>query len=440
LHCIIAFLLFSIKPLGKIYLPIVVVLSFFWIIINENKNNEVLYACAYIVGAEVLHRMTSNDFLFEIAKYSVAGFSVLGFFFSGISRRASIFYLFLLLLLPGILIGAYTLNLEAEVRKNIIFNVIGPVTLAICSIYTYGKKMTLSQINNLLLVLSLPIISTAVYLFFYTPNIKELITGTGSNFETSGGFGPNQVSTILGFGCFVFFTRLLLESKKPLLFIVNMVIFFYITYRGFITFSRGGMITAFVMIVVFLFIVFRSISSKAKDTLFLFVVISSFVFAGIWTYSNSQTSGLIENRYSNKDALGRKKESQLTGREDIMASEIEMFKNNIIFGVGAGKGREIRQEMGFGSGVNSHDELTRMLGEHGLFGLIGLIILFLVPIVYNLRKSELNYNLYAIPFLFFWLLTLNHAAMRIAAPAFIYALSLLNVYAIEDEKPVVHRE
>jgi hypothetical protein len=34
----------------------------------------------------------------------------------------------------------------------------------------------------------------------------------------------------------------------------------------------------------------------------------------------------------------------------------------------------------------------------------------------------------ALSFLIFWLLTINHAAMRIAAPAFVYALSLLKVY------------
>ena len=36
------------------------------------------------------------------------------------------------------------------------------------------------------------------YLFLYTPSIKSVLSGTGSNFATSGGFGPNQVSTILG--------------------------------------------------------------------------------------------------------------------------------------------------------------------------------------------------------------------------------------------------
>ncbi len=121
-----------------------------------------------------------------------------------------------------------------------------------------------------------------------------------------------------------------------------------------------------------------------------------------------------------------------------MGSEIKMFKENPVFGVGAGRGRELRGGIGYEQGVNSHNELTRMLGEHGSFGLIGLIILFLMPIIYFFKK-DVNYNIYTLPFLVFWLLTLNHAAMRLAAPAFIYALSLLKVYTLE-EKPTVHRE
>jgi hypothetical protein len=39
---------------------------------------------------------------------------------------------------------------------------------------------------------------------FIYPNVRDVI-GTQSNFETSGGFGPNQVATFLGLGMFVFF-------------------------------------------------------------------------------------------------------------------------------------------------------------------------------------------------------------------------------------------
>jgi hypothetical protein len=38
-----------------------------------------------------------------------------------------------------------------------------------------------------------------------------------------------------------------------------------------------------------------------------------------------QTGGLIDNRYANKDALGREKSSLLTGRGDIAQTEWNMF-------------------------------------------------------------------------------------------------------------------
>lgn len=49
---------------------------------------------------------------------------------------------------------------------------------------------------------------------------------TSSNYETSGGFGPNQVATILGLGMFVFISRLIYFSNSKLLFIVNLIIAF----------------------------------------------------------------------------------------------------------------------------------------------------------------------------------------------------------------------
>ena len=65
-----------------------------------------------------------------------------------------------------------------------------------------------------------------------------------------------------------------------------------------------------------------------------------------------------------------------------------------------------------------------MIAEHGSLGIVGLLILFLTPLVLYIDNK---YNIYLLCFLTFWLLTINHAAMRLAAPAFIYSLSLLKV-------------
>jgi hypothetical protein len=69
-----------------------------------------------------------------------------------------------------------------------------------------------------------------------------------------------------------------------------------------------------------------------------------------------------------------------------------------------------------------------MIAEHGSLGILGLIILFLTPLILYIDNK---YNIYLLCFLAFWLVTINHAAMRLAAPAFMYSLSLLKVNSNE---------
>jgi hypothetical protein len=308
------------------------------------------------------------------------------------------------------------------------FNISGPVCLGVSSIYCYNRKIGFSQVNNILLALGLPIISTVSYLILYTPDLKEILTGTGSNGETSGGFGPNQVATILGIGMFIFFTRLIFNSKNKIIFIVNLIIACNITYRGLVTFSRGGMITGFVMIIILLFFLYKNSNSSGRFKLNLLFVFMVLVFSVIWLYTSLQTSGLIDKRYANQDAMGRVKESKLTGREEIMESEIDAFLDSPLFGIGVAKGLELRYEQ-TGQIITSHNEITRTIAEHGALGIMALLIVFFTPIFLFLDNKE---HIYMFCFLIFWLLTINHAAMRIAAPAFVYSLSLLKVTFDEE--------
>ncbi len=153
----------------------------------------------------------------------------------------------------------------------------------------------------------------------------------------------------------------------------------------------------------------------------LFVITIAFFAA--WSYSSTQTNGLIEKRYSNQDAAGRIKQDQLSGRGELATDEYETFLKNPIFGVGVGRNMEKRLER-TGELIVSHNEITRMIAEHGSLGILGLLILFMTPLLLYIDNK---YNIYLLCFLTFWLLTINHAAMRLAAPAFLYSLSLLKV-------------
>lgn len=435
LHILIGILIFLIRPLSQIYSIAILAFGLYYVMKTQNRNNEVLYVAGYIVGSEVFLRMTGGNLFYETGKYSIMIFMALGMYYSGFSKNALPFWVYLVLLLPGVIVATETLNMNTEIRKAIAFNISGPVCLGISAIYCYNRKILVSQVNNIILALSLPVFTTTIYLILYTPNLQDVLVGTGSNNETSGGFGPNQVATVLGIGMFAFFSRLILESKSKLQFFLNLVILFNITYRGLVTFSRGGMLTGFIIIIALVFYLFTKTKNQGKHNLYRLLLFMSIAFFATWLYTSNQTGGLINKRYANQDAAGRVKESQLSGREKIWDGEIDDFLDNPVFGVGVAKALEIREEQTGGKIIASHSEISRTFAEHGTMGIIALLIVFFTPLFLFLDNKQ---NIYMFSFLLFWLLTINHAAMRIAAPAFVYSLSLLKVYM--DEDPSLHRK
>ena len=430
LHAVIALAVFAIPFLSKLYALFIPIAGFFIVYRTKNANNEVLYIAAYLVGVEVFLRMTGGNFNNEFVKVNVIFFMLLGMIYSNFSINAFLYWFFLILLIPGILITATVFNPSIDIKKSLVFNLSGPVCLAISSIYMFKRRILFSDLQNILVAMALPIVSTTVYLFLFNPSVRDVVTGTQSNFETSGGFGPNQVSTVLGLGMFIFFTQLVLFSKSKIAIVINSFLLLFITYRGIVTFSRGGVITAVVMIVCLLFLLYRFSNAKGRSKFVLVFILTGLMAIGVWTYSSFQTKGLIEKRYANQDARGREKKDQLGGREQIMNEELKLFMDNPILGVGAGIGKEKRKET-FGEEVASHNEITRMLSEHGLFGIFGLLILGVTPFVVYINNRQ---HLYFLSFFVFWLLTINHAAMRTAAPAFVYAMSLLLVQVKIPEK------
>jgi len=423
-HVGIGFLVFVFPFFSKIYGYAIFIVGTFYIIKKQNKNHEALIVAAYVVGSEVFLRMTGGNPLYEISKYGVMAFIFLGMYFSGFSRSAAPYWIFLLLLVPSVVLTIFVLDFDTNLKNSIAFNISGPACLGIASIYTFGRKISLDQMNTILLSMALPIITCTVYLIFYTPNIRDVVTGTQSNFETSGGFGPNQVATVLGLGMFIFFSRIIFESKTKYLLIINLIVALNISYRGIVTFSRGGMITGLLMIILLLFFLYTKTNFNGRVKLNYLIVMVSIAMMATWAYSSFQTGGLIDKRYANQDAAGRVKVSRLSGREKVAKDEIDLFLKNPIFGVGVGKGVEVRKAE-TGDDTLSHDEITRMLAEHGTLGIFGLLILFLTPLILYIENK---FNMYLLCFVAFWFLTINHAAMRTAAPAFVYSLSLLNVY------------
>jgi hypothetical protein len=357
----------------------------------------------------------------------------MGMFYKGISGKGYPYFIYLILLVPAIIVASTTLTFDAKFRTNIAFVLSGPVCLGIASLFCYERKVSHKQLMDTLLFIILPTIAMTTYLFLYNPSIRDTLSGTASNSEASGGFGPNQVSTALGLGMFAIVVRIFMKSPSLGFKILNMVILGAMTFRAFVTFSRGGVFAAIIVVVAFLWSYYFRSTWKQKNqiigSMFL-LVIALFI---TWTVSSNQTRGLLDKRYTNRDALGREKMDISTGRLDLFQEEIEGFLNSPFIGIGASRIKNQRVEAN-GRHLPSHNEVGRLLSEHGFLGLIIITILIIKPLAYRTTNKR-NYFFYA--FLAFWFATINHSGMRIAAPSFLYALALVNVV---HEKHTIHRK
>jgi O-antigen ligase len=414
--------------ISKIYSLLIVAIAIISVIKSKNKNNEAIFWSAYMVGAEVLFRMSGGMLFYELPKYSVLLFLVLGLFVEQKRHHVSVSYLiYMLLLLIGI--GFIDIPFTESIRKAIAFNLSGPILLGISAIYFYKRKLSLITVLDLLFVMVLPVISMLSLLYFKTPNISNIEFGGQASFDASGGFGPNQVATILGLGIFIVTVNLFFKKRIFPFYVLDILLLMYLTFRGLITLSRGGILTAVFALLVFMF--FFILAKKDKLTqLFKYTgLIILFTFT-LFVYSADVTGGMLINRYTNKNAAGIERKDVTTGRIDLFKSELDNFYEHPFFGIGVGGSKYGRLEAE-GIVAASHNEMSRLLSEHGMIGLVVLILLLYIPTRHILNQPFLA-RAFLSAFLAFWFLTINHSAMRIAFPAFIYGMSVM-VITFNDE-------
>ena len=423
IHLVIGFIA-TILPIGNIYTLLIIVTGIIIILITRNKNEEALYLLSYLVGAEIFIRTINGAILYETGKYGLILFSLLGIFLGPIKGKISISLLIYILLLSIGIIFTQVPSGES-IRKAIAFNLSGPISLAIFALYCNFRHITIKELNQLLFFVLLPIFSMISLVYFKTPSLEDLVFTTSSNFDTSGGFGPNQVSTMIGVGTFIIAIFIILRVQLSKYLFLDIIFLAYFTYRGLLTFSRGGMLTAGVALAAFIgcIVLHKRLTFKK---LFLYTSVSFALFMGVWLYTTNITGGLISNRYAGKNAKGVQKKDASAGRGAIFEAQLESFYKSPFFGIGVGNGKYKRIESNIKVTAAAHNEISRLLEEQGLLGFIALLILLFKPLV-NIYFGTMYQRSFLISFYVFWFLTINHSAMRLAFPAFVYGLSLIKI-------------
>ena len=427
LNIAVAMIMLFNSKLSTGYSVIIVLVGLYKIMSNKNADGSAHYFAAYVVGIEVLFRMNSGGFGYEYGKYAVMFLLTVGFLVESKNKKLPyIFLFFLLMFLPSIPSADFeTFDLT---RQMVSFNLSGPFTLGVATIYFYKRRLNPAQLRKLLLAMLYPIAAMSIFVYFKSGSLDELEYTTESNFDASGGFGPNQVSTVFGLGILIIALAYFLNIKLFKLKFINILLLVGFLIRGLATFSRGGMLAPMVAIILCIIIMALTDSSfkvRIGKVVYAFLIIFVLAFLG-FNYVNDVSGGLLEMRFKGESMYNAEKSNLLSGRDEIFLADLEVFSDNALTGVGPGMSHQVRSQT-LGIDAAAHIEYSRMLAEHGLFGVIAIMILLIFPLQYFFGLKSIDDKILMIMCLGFVFVTLGHAAMRTAASGFVYGLAFLTI-------------
>ena len=386
----------------------------------KNRNNEASIYASYLVGLEVVLRGIGASLPWEFGKYSTISILILGMVVENIKylKINILSVIYFVSLLPAIvLLPDIPFN---YLRQMISSNLSGPLCLFVSFLYFRRRKYNLSDLSNTFKSLMLPIISLLGLIIFRAPALEDLRFSSEANFQMSAGFGPNQVSTVLGVSLIIVSLSRMFNLKifpKPIYEYAFLIISIGLAL---LTFARGGVIAPTIA-VLFGYLFSGNFKYKIQYRTIIYI---SVLFVGLFYLSSHFTKGMIDNRYASLITVLDLQQTTLSGRTRIMAIDLQIFWDNFWMGVGPGAGHHLRWVYGYESVVGAHSEFTRMLAEHGLFGLISLLSILILS--FNEYRKRINYNKLILACMsIFGILTMFHSAFRIALPGYIYGLSYL---------------
>jgi hypothetical protein len=381
------------------------------VVVQRHGTERVMYVAAYITGSEVLWRMAKLGLFWEIGKYTVVLLLLLSIYRSGRIQFQMLPMLYFLLLLPSA-VPVFVEEGFSGARKGLSANLSGPLSLMVCVWFFSRLRVSRKELDRLLLFMIGPIVCISIFALFGITAAEKITFGTESNFQTSGGFGPNQVSSILGLGM-VIALFCALNDRIPLFWrtlMIGLAVLFLA--QSALTFSRSGLYNGLGSLVVALVFLIRDPRKRIEFlfSLFFAVLLTAWL---VWPMLNDFTGGKLEERFS---------ETQTSNRTEIAAADLELFSQHLLLGVGPG---QAKYERNFSVASAAHTEFSRMLGEHGVFGLASLILLLTMSMIAVWKAPPPFSRSIASAFVCFALLYMTHAAMRTVIPGFMFGLAFL---------------
>ncbi|MGH9013067.1 MAG: O-antigen ligase family protein [Acidimicrobiia bacterium] len=389
------------------------------------KLERVVAGAGYVAMCDVLWRGAHARFFHEGAKYVVTAVLLLAMVrFVRTRRRALLPLAYLALLLPSALLTVDASGLAGG-REPLSFNLSGPLTLAVSAVFFLQIRCSWRELRHVFVIMLGPITalaSAATYIIL----TEDIVFATESTRLASvgrfaRGFGPNQVSAVLGLGALICLL-LLLRERRSLARPIELVLGLWFFGTCVLTFSRGGAFNFVVAGGVAVLLQLARGRGHAKTLAILGVA----VVAGVVVFSrlDTFTGGALERRFA---------ERSTTGRTEIAETDLDIWAGHRLAGVGPGRSPEFRS--GELEEDVTHTEFTRALAEHGMLGLLAMVGLLAVAGRAVIAAPNSWSRTVTIALMLWAVADMAHTAMRLAAPGFVFGLAMARVISMTTAGP-----
>jgi len=421
LHALLGVFISNSPLLATAHAGLVTVAGLWWALSSVNLERVACLA-AYITGAETLWRMTRAEIPWEFSKYAITGVLILGLLRAGRLKAPAPPLLYFMLLLPSVILPMANVN-ETELRNELSFNLSGPLALAASVWFFSHVKLTPAQLPRVFLAAICPVISTGAIALYKIVTAKGIVFTHGSNAALSGGFGPAQVSAALGLGALMSFLWAMDKTVSRQMRLFLLAVTLYLLGQSALTFSRGGLYMACggALLATLFLIKDRKTRMRLFIITVLLAVAVNFV---VLPRLDEFTGGKLAKRLQ---------DTSLTGRDSIAIGDLRVFADHPLFGVGPGQTQYFRDQGAGYSKAHAHSEFSRLLSEHGVFGLAAILILFAISVQHFIGARSPQGQALVVSMIAWSFLFMLSLAMRLAAPSFVFGLSAATI--LPEEAP-----
>ncbi len=418
LHVPLAFALYTNPYVGAVN-ELLVLLIGIWAVSFRPKDKLLhILIIAYIAGGETLWRMTGTSVLtsHEFGKYSAGLLLIMSLW----KNRADVkipfsvkFYL--LLLLPSTILILFRPDLVFIERRLRDF-IATQIAFTAFIVFFRNSNFKPTEFVKLMLVLIAPILATMVISAYHVARLGNLVRfgWTSAQFTAMYG-GVNQMANALALGavaCWLLLTTVRLKMIYTILIILT---FLAISWQMLVSLSRGGVFTFTLVVLFTLPLILKTSTNRLRGLLITFFI-TLIIVQVIWPKLTAFTTGSVNARYEDIDSP----------RWKLAMAEFEVWQDHPLFGTGPGFARfEVYEYIDVQ--LQAHVEFTRYLAEHGMFGLIALIIVFSWAYLNYIRVEDWRTKVWVLAFIIFTFGYWGQAATRTIAPSFAFGLSFIQI-------------